>query len=91
MVLRLLSFRVSGHKDEDLIPVTIITGFLGAGKTTLVNHILSNKQGMRVAVIENEFGAVSIDNDLVHDQIRTDEVIKPSTQHSHRPTQLPRL
>jgi G3E family GTPase len=34
----------------------VITGFLGSGKTTLVNHILHNKQGLRVAVIENEFG-----------------------------------
>ncbi|KAL6750486.1 CobW/HypB/UreG, nucleotide-binding domain-containing protein [Haematococcus lacustris] len=52
--------------DEDKkLPVTVITGFLGAGKTTLVNHILSNKQGLRVAVIENEYGEVGIDDALV--------------------------
>uniref|UniRef100_A0A7S0RRW2 CobW C-terminal domain-containing protein n=1 Tax=Chlamydomonas leiostraca TaxID=1034604 RepID=A0A7S0RRW2_9CHLO len=47
------------------LPITVITGFLGSGKTTLVNHILTNKQGLRVAVIENEFGEVGIDDALV--------------------------
>lgn len=39
-----------------------MAGFLGAGKTTLVNHILSNKEGLRVAVLVNEFGSVDIDS-----------------------------
>lgn len=39
------------------VPVTIVTGFLGAGKTTLINHILTTNHGKKVAVIENEFGA----------------------------------
>jgi G3E family GTPase len=47
------------------IPVTILTGFLGAGKTTLLNHILTAQHGMRIAVIENEFGEVDVDSDLV--------------------------
>ena len=47
---------------EDLIPVTIITGFLGAGKTTLLNRILTDEHGQKIAVIENEFGEESIDN-----------------------------
>lgn len=46
------------------VPVTIVTGFLGAGKTTLVNHILSSKGKKRVAVVENEFGEINIDNSL---------------------------
>lgn len=47
------------------IPVTVLTGFLGSGKTTLLNRILSEQHGLRVAVIENEFGEVGVDNDLV--------------------------
>ncbi|MCM3607723.1 CobW family GTP-binding protein [Cupriavidus pauculus] len=47
------------------VPVTILTGFLGAGKTTLLNHILTQKHGHRIAVIENEFGEVDVDSDLV--------------------------
>jgi len=47
------------------IPVTILTGFLGAGKTTLLNRILTEKHGLRIAVIENEFGEVGIDHELV--------------------------
>ncbi|WGW11401.1 GTP-binding protein [Saxibacter everestensis] len=47
------------------IPVTALTGFLGSGKTTLVNHILTAEHGRRIAVIENEFGEIDIDSDLV--------------------------
>ncbi len=47
------------------LPVTIITGFLGSGKTTLLNHILNNQQGMRTAVLVNEFGEISIDSELI--------------------------
>lgn len=47
------------------IPVTILTGFLGSGKTTLLNRILHENHGKRIAVIENEFGEVGVDNDLV--------------------------
>lgn len=47
------------------IPVTILTGFLGAGKTTLLNYILTANHGKKYAVIENEFGEVSIDNQLL--------------------------
>jgi G3E family GTPase len=50
---------------REMIPVTVLTGFLGAGKTTLLNYILSQKHGYRCAVIINEFGAISIDNQLV--------------------------
>jgi G3E family GTPase len=54
------------------IPVTVLTGFLGAGKTTLLNRILTEKHGQRIAVIENEFGELGIDNELV---IQADEEI----------------
>ncbi|WP_179404701.1 CobW family GTP-binding protein [Burkholderia guangdongensis] len=47
------------------VPVTILTGFLGSGKTTLLNHILTERHGYRIAVIENEFGEVDVDSDLV--------------------------
>lgn len=43
---------------EPRVPVTIVTGFLGAGKTTLINHVLTANHGKKVAVIENEFGAL---------------------------------
>ena len=48
------------------VPITIGTGFLGSGKTTLVNRMLtSNEHGLRIAVIENELGAISIDHALI--------------------------
>lgn len=49
------------------LPVTVVTGFLGAGKTTLVRHLLQNKEGRRIAVIVNEFGEVGIDGELLRD------------------------
>ncbi|MBM4075213.1 MAG: GTP-binding protein [Planctomycetes bacterium] len=49
------------------VPVTVVTGFLGSGKTTLVNYILSEDHGKRIAVIENEFGEIGIDDALVID------------------------
>ena len=49
------------------VPVTVVTGFLGSGKTTLVNYILSENHGKRIAVIENEFGEIGIDDALVID------------------------
>ena len=51
--------------DENRLPVPVITGYLGSGKTTLINYILTANHGKRIAVIENEFGEIGIDDALV--------------------------
>ena len=60
-------------KDEDKTPFIIVTGFLGAGKTTFVNYILKEQKDMRLAVIENEFGEINIDEKLVSENMAQKE------------------
>jgi G3E family GTPase len=64
---------VIGPATTQAIPVTIVGGYLGAGKTTLVNHLLRHADGLRLAVLVNEFGALPIDRDLIEGA--TDTVI----------------
>jgi G3E family GTPase len=52
-------------QESNMVPVTILTGFLGSGKTTLLNRILKEDHGHRIAVIENEFGEIGVDNEII--------------------------
>ena len=51
------------------IPVTIVSGFLGAGKTTLINKVLKEKHGEHIAVVINEFGEIGVDHQFVLEEI----------------------
>lgn len=60
------------------VPVTVLTGFLGSGKTTLLQRVLSEAHGQRIAVIENEYGEVGIDHELLKNIAGAEEIIELS-------------
>lgn len=55
---------MADSSDNKLTPITVISGFLGAGKTTFINYVLKEQRNWKICVLENEFGEVSIDDGL---------------------------
>ena len=71
IILYLCESNIEFYMRVKEIPILLLTGYLGSGKTTLVNHILSNKRGIKFAVIVNDIGEVNIDADLIQRGVST--------------------
>lgn len=59
------SFSCRPETLKGLIPVTVVTGWLGAGKTTLISNLLREAKGLRILVVENEVGSIGVDHELL--------------------------
>ena len=67
---------MTANAGQTAVPVTVLTGFLGSGKTTLLQRILSEAHGQRIAVVENEFGEIGIDHELLERIGGAEEIIE---------------